>query len=199
MGDANHHYILEYMPDLKGSILEIGSGRGDGSTDFFAGFVYGFNYQLNFYTVDFAKDPYLHAKRLAARIPNMKAFRMTGEDFMRSVFPSTGDKICWAYLDNADWNWYEGDAQEPEWIKEQRHIYQEAGIEYSNAASALAHLQQSKLVHEHAADRCFIHFDDTWLAYGNYTGKGGTAIHWLLNNGWKVIHHGNMSVVLANH
>ena len=41
MGARAHQFILKYIDQLEGAIVEIGAGRGEGSTDFFAGLVVG--------------------------------------------------------------------------------------------------------------------------------------------------------------
>jgi hypothetical protein len=196
MSSSNFYYILEHIHSLKGAIIEIGSSRGEGSTEFFAGLIYSFP-NINFHTVDFSKDRYQRAANLALRITNMFAYKAIGESWLEDEFPKLNQKVCWAYLDNADWNWWEDKPNEPEWIKDQKNDYHSNGVEYSNAASLNAHLLQSKLIHNNAAEKCIIQLDDTWLAddtwpaNDSYSGKGGLAVPWLLSNGWKIIDDGS--------
>ena len=202
MGASNYNYILNHIHSLKGAIVEIGSSRGEGSTEFFAGLVYGFPDKFIFHTVDFSENEYRRALRLTSNIKNMFAHKAIGEPWLEHEFPKFNQKICYAYLDNADWNWYENNANEnePNWIKEQRLLYINNGVEYSNNASSNAHLAQSKFIHSNACSRCIIQFDDTWQENNLYTGKGGLAIPWLLANGWKIIDQNNhMSIALSNY
>ena len=186
LGSKSHHFILKYIQYLEGSIVEIGSSNGEGSTDFFAGLVHGHKH-LDFYTVDFNNNQYDHTKNLASNISNMQAYCMLGEDFLKEIFPTFNKSISWAYLDNYDWNWFENRDVTPTWILEQKKIYDQHGFEYSNQASQNSHLLQTKIVHTYAAKKCFIHFDDTWETNQKYQGKGGKAVSWLLDNNWKII------------
>lgn len=200
MGAKSHYLILNYIQELQGSIVEIGSSREDGSTDFFAGLVYGIK-DLDFYTIDFDNDQFDHASSLSKNIKNMKAHCMLGEDFLTNIFPGLNKEICWAYLDNYDWNWFEENNEDlPDWIINQIQKYKDNNLEYSNKASQQSHLIQAQLVHKFAAKKCFIHFDDTWRQNQTYNGKGGTAVPWLLENNWKVVDTGKGSyyMILSN-
>lgn len=198
MGNKSHFLILDYVKNLSGAIIEIGSSRGDGSTDFYAGLVYGLT-QFNFYSVDFDAEQINHAKNLAIKIPNMKAFQLLGEDFLNNEFPQFNEKICYAYLDNFDWNYHESQFSEPSWILDQRSRYTEYGLEYNNTNSALAHLNQTKLIVKHAAEKCLIQFDDTYYGHTSYKGKGMTAIPYLKDNGWRIVSDIEGSFILSNY
>ena len=118
MSGGNHHQILDYINELQGIVLEIGSSVNGGSTDFFAALTYK-NPKIKFYTVDLGNDPYNYSLRLSERIPEMIAYCDSGENFLKNTFPNLNEKICYAFLDNFDYNIYEGDV-EPEWIKDQK-------------------------------------------------------------------------------
>ena len=73
MGVRSQYYILNYINSLQGAIVEIGCGRGEGSTDFFAGLVVGCK-QFNHYAVDFDPEAYSVAKRYADLISCLYAY-----------------------------------------------------------------------------------------------------------------------------
>jgi hypothetical protein len=195
MGARSHHYILQHLDQLEGSIVEIGCGRGEGSTDFYAGLVVGVT-KFKHHAVDFDREAYTVAQSYADQIENSFAYMMTGEEFLQSVFPTLNEKVCYAYLDKFDWNY--DTSTEQWWHIEQKKQYAKYGITMNNENSQLAHLTQTQLLLSHCAKKCIIHFDDTY--YTNmWTGKGGTAVPFLLEHNWKIVYNNNMTTVaLAN-
>ena len=175
MGAAAYNLFDDFAGVLQGSVVEIGTERGEGSTQYLieackkAG--------NKFYTVDFDYN--------APSFPAANQFRMTGEVFFEDHFPKE-EKICFAYLDGFDWIYEEVDGWIPDWIPEQIEYYSRYGLEMNNENSQLSHLTISKAVAEHAAKKCVILFDDTFyhLNTEQYDGKGGEACYWLLEQGW---------------
>ena len=202
MGARSHHLIVKYLDKLKGSIVEIGAGRGEGSTDFFAG-IAACRPDLQYHSVDF--DPAAHKVigKYATQLPNMHAHQMLGEDFLTNILAPSGQRVCWAYLDNFDWIYRESDIELP-WVQEQIMQYARFDLLMNNENSQKAHLEQTKLIATIAAEHCVIHFDDTRLipAYENtprhFDGKGGTAVPWLVTQGWRVIYGDNSNIACAN-
>lgn len=195
MGARSHYYILQHLNDLNGSIIEIGCGRGEGSTDFYAGLVVGCEKFIH-HAVDFDNEAYDVAKNYAELIKNSFAHMMSGEDFLRLVFPKLNEKICYAYLDNFDYNYSPHDP--PWWVQEQIKRYATYGIEMTNENSAKAHLEQAQLIVKYAAEKCIIHIDDTFLNGDKWIGKGATAVPWLIDNNWKIIYTFLNTVALSN-
>ena len=199
MGARLHTKILEYLPNLNnGVLLEIGSDRGEGSTQFFAGLVYGT--QREFYAVDPSDFVEQNIQQYASYIPNFYFNKTTGEEFLK-----TFDKpVCYAYLDNYDWNSWEDEPKDTweDWVAEMINEYTARGEIHSNETCKHVHLEQAKAIAALAAERCIIQFDDT---YGNIDehllGKGATAVPWLLENGWKTVHISNQGGgwILANY
>ena len=175
---------------MEGDIVEIGSERGDGSTEHIQKVAK--KYSLNFYTVDYEKEAYELVRDKLGMKKN--AFQMTGEHFLENVYSeldsSTG-KICFAYLDNFDYAFPELVSHGKDFLEKQKKVYEEYDIEYNNENSKKAHLEQAKLIHKYASNPCFILFDDTYFEVdGSYGGKGGYAIPWLEENGWKRVNAG---------
>lgn len=192
MGARSHHYILQHLDELEGSIVEIGCGRGEGSTDFYAGLVVGVK-KFRHHAVDFDREPYTVAQAYADQIENSFAYMMTGEEFLQSVFPALNEKVCYAYLDNFDWNY---DTRTEQF--EQKNQYAKYGIVMNNENSQLAHLTQTQLLLPHCAKKCIIHLDDTYHTT-KWEGKGGTAVPFLLEHNWKIVYNNRMNTVaLAN-
>ena len=98
---AQAYGLIEQVPFLPSEcVVELGSERGEGSTRYFVEFCGGGG--IPFYTVDPDRNGgYATALELA----RTHAFCMTGEDFLREVFPSFELRIKFAYLDNFDWSW----------------------------------------------------------------------------------------------
>jgi hypothetical protein len=186
VGARLHTKILEYLPELSdGVLLEIGSDRGEGSTQFFAGLVYGISRE--FYAVDPSDFVEQNVKYFVEQIPNVHFFKTTGEKFLQNF----DKKIAYAYLDNYDWNAAEDEPVDTweDWVVEMINEYTARGEQHSNENCKQVHLEQTKLIANLAADRCIIQFDDT---YGNLNehllGKGACAVPWLIQQGWKTIH-----------
>lgn len=197
MGARNHHLIVRYLDQLKGSLVEIGAGRGEGSTDFFAG-VAAARPDLIYHSVDFDPEAHKIINRYRQLIPNMRAHLLMGEQFLQDVLIPSGEKICWAYLDNFDWCYHPG-ADQPMYVQRQINRYLEFGLAMNNQNSQLAHLTQAQLVTQIAADRCVIHFDDTRTWDGKtFDGKGGTAVPWLLDQGWRLLYQSTSDIACCN-
>lgn len=166
MGARAYTLVDNYSRSINASIVEIGGERGEGSTSFLQRFAH--RKGVPFHTVDMVNTG------------------MTGEQWCREVLPGLNERVGFAYLDNFDWT-FETFKHEP-WVHEQRAAYARAGVELTNANSLAAHLEQTQLIEPFAADDCAILYDDTWQTPdGQWTGKGGTAIPWLLSRGWRIL------------
>ena len=118
---------------------------------------------------------------------------MTGEQFLRDHLK---EKICYAYLDNFDYIYDPNNL--PWWVEGQIKRYSELGVEMNNTNSQHAHLLQATLCNIIAQDRCVIQLDDTWKTKETWTGKGGTAVPYLIDQGWKAVYTNERSVALIN-
>lgn len=152
MGARAYPLIENYARSVTASIIEIGGERGEGSTSFLRAFAE--RKSIPFHTVDMVNTG------------------MTGEDWLRQVFPAKRERVSFAYLDNFDWT-YESIRNEP-WLLKQIDDYAKAGVVMNNDNSMAVHLEQTQLLEPFAAEDCAILFDDTWpLPGGRWTGKGG--------------------------
>lgn len=200
MGARSYTLIEKYKDFIKGDLVEIGSERGEGSTQFFSNFAKENN--LNFYSIDFEKGAYERAESIIGE----NAYCMTGEDFLDNVYKQKESKIGAAYLDNFDFCY--PNLVGSQLISDQSSLYDQYGIKLNNDNSKLAHLNQTKKIIENYIDGfCLLMFDDTYIntperitSYRkskmtkkeqllklDYDGKGGTAVPYLLNKGWKPV------------
>lgn len=183
MGARAYTIIEQYKTHLEGSVIEIGSDRGEGSTRYL--FEFCKRNHLNFYTIDI--DEAVHEGVLSFCDT---AFRMSGQYFLDYLFPDFNEKICFAYLDNFDYIFKSIEGKD--WVNKQIEHYKSKNLTMNNYNSKRHHLEQAKRLISHAADTCFVLFDDTWeLKHPRtddrcYDGKGGFAIPYLLSCGFRV-------------
>lgn len=120
-------------------------------------------------------------------------------------FQELNKPIAFAHLDAFDF--IPPGMENSQMIKRQRPLYKARGTELTNANSEQFHLELAQWVHERAADKCLILFDDTFKIEESKTyaklisqgrsrghvyedgwfGKGRTAIPWLESQGWKLL------------
>jgi glycosyltransferase involved in cell wall biosynthesis len=176
--------LNKYKHMVKGAVLEVGSDRFEGSTSFFSDICKTIN--VPFYSVDVEPG----ANERARAVVGDKAYLMTGEDFMRKVAPTLDTKFSFVFLDNFDFliksfKW--------EWKDHTEAVYNSLGMALNNENSQKAHLEQAQLVQPYLTPDVIIGFDDTWQKPdGTFDGKGGTAIPWLLENGYFIIEQGRI-------
>lgn len=160
-------------------IVEVGSQRGEGSTDYFI----DLSEKLGcpFYTVDVDYDVYIWIAH------KCHAFLMSGEEFVERVLPNMGLKAGIVYMDGFDWIWKGMDDRD--FIIAQKATYNKLGMELGNEASQESHLRISRALVDfnQVAKGGLILFDDTWCTGADYDGKGGKAVPHLLSNGYEVV------------
>lgn len=150
----------------RGAVVEIGSERGEGSTDYLSDLCRA--HGVPFFSVDIAPRHQLTTV-------------MDGEAFLAEF----ADEIQLAYLDNFDFVFPEIEGLD--WVDGQISEYRALGYEMSNDNSMSAHLAQAKLVHERSFVDTVVLFDDTYMLDGRLHGKGATAVPWMLDHGWALI------------
>lgn len=172
MGARAYRYLALYEP-APGCIVEVGSERGEGSTAWLV--AYAHRHRLGFYTADVDPDVHRAAERLT------KGARLcTGCELLRRV-----GTVSVAYLDGFDWI---PDKQHDEpWIQRQRQRYREVGYEMTNENCQREHLAEARLVARKAAGRCVVICDDTYRTGDGWSGKGGLAVPYLEDAGFRVV------------
>lgn len=175
----------QYLDQLDpGIYLEIGTSRDgdDGSTMTISAWAQ--DRQTHLITVDFDPDT---CRAVSARnLPNTQVIHSTGEDYLYHRAYSERP-ISFLYLDNFDWDWHPEKTEE--FVLNQQLRYQNFGMEMTNVNSQRAHLMQAMYAVGHMSPRCLIVCDDTWYNpwWGHYSGKSGSAIPYLLGQGFEVL------------
>jgi hypothetical protein len=175
----------------NGNWIEIGVDRGEGSTKFFADLCK--NRGIDFYGVDVDADQITRATSnltVDGVLPNhIKLAHAKGEDFLRDL--DTTVKISLAYLDNFDWDYWLGGAEEA-FVAGVKQKYRDLmKIEMTNLSSQQTHLLQSILLMDHMTDNSIIVCDDTWYHphEGIFVGKCSAAIPFLMLHGYRHLHN----------
>lgn len=186
----NSFYAMEkYQRILKGAVLEIGSDRHEGSTEYFNNICKKNN--VKFYSVDCEQSAHDRARSIIGD----RAFKAKGEDFLDSLWLAD-QKFSYVFLDNFDF--FIPGVGDPKNLVEIYKNYEKLGMDVSNESSRQAHLLQAQKVQQYMMDDAIIGFDDTWQKPdGTFDGKGGTAVPWLLQNGYTILEEGRIGEVVV--
>ncbi len=173
MGYKPYLQIDQHLDDSPGIFLEIGSERGEGSTEYFSQLAR--KYSTRFITVD-----------LDQRTTDVEFYSMPGSRFAQDILPNLDIKIKCLYLDNMDWNWRLPDI--PQYVEDQINWYKHHDIELTNLASQVEHLTQMIYILPYMAEHSVVVCDDTFKTQEQvYSGKCGAVVPFLLANGYKVV------------
>lgn len=192
---ANFHknaipYILYSDYDTsKDIILEIGSERGEGSTEFFD--TYSATFNVPFYSVDIldaAKNNLTHLKNTNFQI-------LDGSTWTKEVLPTLNKKIKILYLDNYDWN-HRPTEPDQTGLEEK---YKSLNIQWTNLNCVAEHLNQMINCYPYMADKSVIICDDTNLIRhsGTYTGKCSAVIPFLISRNYRIVYSQNNGVIMV--
>lgn len=167
-------------------ILEVGVERdsdGAGSTTFLA----GVGPRVHVIDVDPSQV------ERAREIPNVSAYLGSAEQVLRDWDTPIG----FAWLDGHDWPYEHAPAGM--WTAQARE-YHARNQAYSREASRESHLAVAQLIAPHVVSGGLVVFDDTWRLPSvldptpgpGWNGKGGTAVPYLLENGFEVLTYGGI-------
>jgi len=203
MGASAYDIIVHYQHDIQGqSIVEIGTSRGEGSTNFFINYTQ--QSRQNFYTVDVRSKviDYYNSKHIS----HVLAINDEQENFENLIKP----KVCFAYLDSFDYI-PPDDSINHQWMKDMIEDYKNRNpnnpeLWLTNENSARHHLEITQRLLPLMSDQSIFLFDDTFIPatlqhvgwfknaydpnseeYTSWQGKGATAVPFLMKNGWKVL------------
>jgi hypothetical protein len=174
MGDIFKRATEYTRFDEDDIILEIGSDRYEGSTEYFA------SLGQEFYTVDILEN----AKRRLQGVSNINFQIGFGSEWCEHELPKLDKKIGLVYLDNFDYIWDVTNIQPH--IKNQKQQYAEMGIIMDNTNCQIEHLRQTMLIYPHLTEQAVVVYDDTYTYNGCWIGKGGPGVTWLLAQGFRV-------------
>lgn len=188
----NEQFIIEALKKFDNvQVVEIGSQRKAGSTKYLSKLSNRLNYQ--FYTVDLNKETTQAAHSIVTREnPAFQAINDYGEQFLARF----NKDIHLVYLDafDIDGDWHS---------KDLRDWYQSVGSDLNNENCWKMHLECAEAIVKFMVKDGFVAFDDVnpvdendQLIFKNasedhpkWSGKGKTAIPYLLANGFKLKDH----------
>lgn len=155
-------------------ILEIGSDREDGSTQYFA------NLGPELHTVDVDSSASQRLSHLNAHFHVAE-----GSEWCATHLPKLDCAIGLVYLDNFDYIWDVTDIKP--YIQEQMDQYlKQYNIIMDNTNCQIEHLRQTMLIYPYLTDQAVVVYDDTYTYNGCWIGKGGAGVTWLLANGFQI-------------
>lgn len=176
--------ICEIVPHISGgNMIEIGTTReiipGHDSTPR----LYEFCKQKNikFITVDMDKE---NTKNIVKRVPGINAVTSKGEDYLKSY---TGE-IDYIYLDAFDFY------HDKHSVYRQNKYRDILGTTINDTECHKMHYDCCVNMLDKLSQNCVITFDD--ILDNNFSGKGKTAIPFLLDNGFKVHNIAHQSCTL---
>jgi hypothetical protein len=192
---ANFHknaipYILYAGYDKQNDVIvEIGSERGEGSTEFFDSYAGQFN--VPFYSVDLLDN----AKNKLSHLKNTSFVVSMGSKWAREELPSLNKKIKILYLDNYDWN-HRPEDPDKTGLKDQYHAID---LHWTNLNCASEHLDQMIYCYPYMAENSVIICDDTVFQEhcGLYIGKSSAVIPFLISRNYRIVYSKNNGVILV--
>ena len=163
-------------------VLEIGSERGEGSSEWLHNWAKGRG--MEFHSVDVLAD----AKNSAANHDIQFHVHESGSSWCREVLPLLGKKIKVLYLDNFDWIADSWTQNPPDFLVNQIEEYASRGVSMNNANSQQEHLLQAKYCLPFMDEESIIIVDDTYydLATETWGGKCGLVMPWLEQHGYEL-------------
>lgn len=180
MGKVYQHIGSYIDANTLGVFVEIGSDRGEGSTQWLDGLAADHNTKL--ITVDTSSKAKSHWED---KLSNTEFVVQTGSEWADNFY-QTGTGISALYLDNFDYIWDINDVRPA--IKLQMAEYASQGVTMTNQACQTEHLKQLMLLYPCLVPGAVVVFDDTYCYNDCWIGKCGPAVVYLLACGWKVVH-----------
>jgi len=173
--------INNFLPQTpRGLFVEIGSDRGEGSTQTLAELAQQNNTRL--ITVDISSKA---QSRLSHTLPNTDFVVASGSVWARD-FANTHTNIAVLYLDNFDYIWDIDSVSAA--IRQQMHDYAGQGIVMSNQNCQIEHMRQMVALTPSLSPDAVVAFDDTYCVNDCWIGKCGPAVVYLQSLGWAVVH-----------
>ena len=161
-------------------LVEIGSDRWEGSTEYFANLAKENNTVLHTVDVDATIQPRLNY------LENVVWHCESGSQWTKN-FSTHNKKIACLYLDNFDYIWDINEVGN-QMIDQQKIIYKDQYcIDLTNQNCQVEHLTQMIDLLPFMDKTGIIIFDDTYTYNDCWIGKGGPAVVFLLANGYHVL------------
>lgn len=180
MGRVYQHIGTYINPSANGVFVEIGSDRGEGSTEWLDALAADHNKKL--ITVDISNKARGH---LESKLLNTEFVIRSGSEWADD-FAHNWTDIDVLYLDNFDYIWDINEVRPA--IQLQMADYAERGILMTNQECQIEHLKQLMLLYPCLSPTAVVAFDDTYCYNDCWIGKCGPAVVYLLACGWEVVH-----------
>jgi len=177
MGSIYKHAI-NYLPVAKEKniLVEIGSDRYEGSTEFLANLAKSRDQVLHSIDIDQSASQRI-------RHQNIVWHHQSGREWCETVLLDLDSKIDLLYLDNFDYDW--DISKSSDMISLQKKVYLEKfKIEMNNKNCQIEHMSQAVGCLPYMDDAGVIMCDDTYLWNDCWVGKCGPVVVWLQSQGW---------------
>jgi hypothetical protein len=182
MGTKIFSLLEKHMPAAtNGVFVEIGSDRGEGSTQYLANLAKIHGTRL--ISVDISNYAQRHHQTV---IDNVDFVIETGSTWAKN-FAQTHTSIALLYLDNFDYMYDINDANTNEITKKQIQDYAIRGIEMNNESCQIEHMKQLLALYNSFNQDTVIMFDDTYKFNDCWIGKCGPCVTYLLCQGYEVL------------
>lgn len=173
--------IENYLPDtVHGVFVEIGSDRGEGSTQYLNGLAARHSTKL--ITVDILSK----AKSWLENTCQSTEFVVADGAKWAQEFASNWTDVAVLYLDNFDYIWDINNVSPA--IEVQMRQYASNGTPMTNQACQIAHMSQLLALYNVLAPRAVIALDDTYCYNDCWIGKSGPVVVYLLARGWQIVY-----------
>lgn len=172
--------FLDITCSDKHIVLEIGSERGEGSSEW----LYNWASQrgMEFHSVDVIAQSIVNNPKINFHTTN------AGSDWCRDVLPKLDKKIKVLYLDNFDWIANDWVDDLPQWLINQIEQYARRGVVMNNENSQIEHLLQAQYCLPYMDKESIVIVDDTYynISTDEWDGKCAKVMPLLVENGYMI-------------
>ena len=180
MGTVYQH-IGKHLPDtVHGVFVEIGSDRGEGSTQHLDRLATQHGTKL--ITVDILSK----AKSWLESTCTNTQFVVADGAAWAKEFAQNWTDVAVLYLDNFDYIWDINNTSPA--IEVQMRQYASNGTPMTNQACQIAHMSQLLALYNVLAPRAVVALDDTYCYNDCWIGKSGPVVVYLLARGWQIVY-----------
>jgi hypothetical protein len=159
--------FLDITLSTEHIVLEIGSERGEGSSEW----LYNWAHQrgVEFHSVDVVTQTFVNNPKINFHTTD------AGSNWCRDVLPTLNKKIKVLYLDNFDWIGKKWIDNPPQWITRQIKQYALRGVVMNNENSQIEHLLQAQYCLPYMDKESIVIVDDTYYNFSTDTWEGKCA------------------------
>jgi len=173
--------IENYLPNtVHGVFVEIGSDRGEGSTQYLDRLAAQHSTKL--VTVDILSK----AKSWLETTCTSTEFVVSDGATWAKEFAQNWTDVAVLYLDNFDYIWDINNVTPA--IEVQMRQYASNGTPMTNQACQIAHMSQLLALYNVLAPRAVVALDDTYCYNDCWIGKSGPVVVYLLAQGWQIVY-----------